>query len=509
MKLLTTPIPQPRAGAASGAGAGAPSARGTTAANFGALLGKALGGTREPTGSGTADKGSAGQLETSAEQPDSSTGQAGSGSNSSPVPDVVVADFRVSVALASVPPELAKGAAGYAAADGTAVEGGTGEESAVGQDGDAPAVPSTADPDLAAPAAVAPAAVAHQQGTPAEPNAPSRQGTNAELGSAAAPGAQAQGKSALSAETAQQATGAAMPQGSSAGAPLRAGRPELAGLRTGQSATVPIDRLRFSALPSAGAHSMTDQPAAPQPAALQAAALQAAALQAASGQSGAGQEASLGTGAQTADSGAVATAANPAAVAQPVVPPLQQPVGTAAAPSTAPPAAAPVAPPLAEQLARPIFALAAAPLGEHVMTVNVVPDSLGPVTVRAHLSAEGVRIELMSLSDAGREGLRSILGDLRRDLAAGGMASTLSLGSGNANAAGPGSSASGAGGSGAGLGGGLGGGQAAQDNNSGHRNSHDSSNPFGSGARTNEQNPHPASRQSAPTSVNNSLDITV
>ena len=94
MKLLTTPIPQPRAGAASGAGAGAPSARGTTAANFGALLGKALGGTREPAGSGTADKGSAGQLETSAEQPDSSTGQAGSGSNSSPVSDVVVADFR-------------------------------------------------------------------------------------------------------------------------------------------------------------------------------------------------------------------------------------------------------------------------------------------------------------------------------------------------------------------------------------------------------------------------------
>lgn len=93
--------------------------------------------------------------------------------------------------------------------------------------------------------------------------------------------------------------------------------------------------------------------------------------------------------------------------------------------------AAVVAPPLAEQLARPLFSLAGAPLGEHVMTVNVVPEGLGPVTVRAHLAADGIRIELVSATDAGRDSLRTLLPDLKRDLAAGGLASSLSLGTGS------------------------------------------------------------------------------
>jgi len=104
---------------------------------------------------------------------------------------------------------------------------------------------------------------------------------------------------------------------------------------------------------------------------------------------------------------------------------------------TAAPAAAhaalPAPPPLVEQLARPLFTLATAPLGEHVMKIDVVPDALGPVTVRAHLGVDGIRIELMSASDSGREGLRAILADLRRDLAAGGMQSSLTLGGGNAS----------------------------------------------------------------------------
>ncbi|MEO8221192.1 MAG: flagellar hook-length control protein FliK [Specibacter sp.] len=141
---------------------------------------------------------------------------------------------------------------------------------------------------------------------------------------------------------------------------------------------------------------------------------------------------------------------------------------------------------LNEQLARPLFALAAAPLGEHVMTINVVPDALGPVTVRAHLAVDGIRIEMMSPSDAGREGLRNILADLRRDLAAGGMAASLSMGSGNGNA--------------------------GQDHGAGQRSPQVPGNPWNPVARTGDQG-QAAHRRPAPSEIpsaaNNSLDITV
>ncbi|ALE04206.1 hypothetical protein AL755_00335 (plasmid) [Arthrobacter sp. ERGS1:01] len=129
------------------------------------------------------------------------------------------------------------------------------------------------------------------------------------------------------------------------------------------------------------------------------------------------------------------TPVDPAITATPATPPAAAPaVQPAPAPLAAGPvtAAAPVpAPPLAEQLARPLFSLAGAPLGEHVMTVNVVPEGLGPVTVRAHLAADGIRIELLSATDAGRDSLRTLLPDLKRDLAAGGLATSLSLGAGS------------------------------------------------------------------------------
>ncbi len=108
--------------------------------------------------------------------------------------------------------------------------------------------------------------------------------------------------------------------------------------------------------------------------------------------------------------------------------PAQLPVLAPPPPHAAVPTGTPM---LNEQLARPLFTLAAAPLGEHVMTINVIPDALGPVTVRAHLAADGIRIEMMAPSDAGRDGLRNILTDLRRDLAAGGMSASLSMGSGH------------------------------------------------------------------------------
>jgi flagellar hook-length control protein FliK len=97
-------------------------------------------------------------------------------------------------------------------------------------------------------------------------------------------------------------------------------------------------------------------------------------------------------------------------------------------------AAATVAPPiaatpqaLADQLVRPILTLQTAAAGSHVLTINVAPDSLGPVTVQAHLSSDGIRVELIAPTDQARDALKAILPDLKRDLSQGGMNATLSI----------------------------------------------------------------------------------
>lgn len=87
--------------------------------------------------------------------------------------------------------------------------------------------------------------------------------------------------------------------------------------------------------------------------------------------------------------------------------------------------------PFATQVASPVFTLSAAGPGEHVLTVNVSPDNLGPVTVRAHVSGDGIRVELFAPNEAGREALRGILPELRRDLAGSGMSASLDLSEGN------------------------------------------------------------------------------
>ncbi|QJA00431.1 flagellar hook-length control protein FliK [Leifsonia sp. PS1209] len=66
-----------------------------------------------------------------------------------------------------------------------------------------------------------------------------------------------------------------------------------------------------------------------------------------------------------------------------------------------------------------------------MMTVHVTPDTLGPVTVRAHVGAEGVRVELFAPTDGGRDALRAILPDLRRDLSGAGLSGSLDLSSQN------------------------------------------------------------------------------
>lgn len=93
------------------------------------------------------------------------------------------------------------------------------------------------------------------------------------------------------------------------------------------------------------------------------------------------------------------------------------------------PAAAQPPAPLQAQLAKPVFTLAAAGNGEHVMTMKVTPEELGTVTVRAVIGPEGVRMELFA-SDTGRDAVKAIMPDLRRELAAAGFNASLDLGTG-------------------------------------------------------------------------------
>lgn len=147
----------------------------------------------------------------------------------------------------------------------------------------------------------------------------------------------------------------------------------------------------------------------------------------------------------------------PTAAASPAPPAGQQSASVAAAPealaalqpAVTQPAAAPAAAPaevvytarsatgyaeLAEQVRGPVLDLRNAAPGEHVLTLRIRPEHLGPVQVRAHIGADGVRVELVGATEASREGLRQILGDLRRDLAATGMTGQLSLGDGGSSA---------------------------------------------------------------------------
>ncbi|KQR43463.1 hypothetical protein ASF87_16885 [Microbacterium sp. Leaf161] len=113
-----------------------------------------------------------------------------------------------------------------------------------------------------------------------------------------------------------------------------------------------------------------------------------------------------------------------------------QPQGSQPAPATAStvpvaaslPTATPVSSPdaattanraVAAQVAPVVVSIAQRPMGTHQLTMTVNPDSLGPVTVRAHITASGdVQVELSGATDAGRDALRTMLVELRRDLAA-------------------------------------------------------------------------------------------
>lgn len=105
-----------------------------------------------------------------------------------------------------------------------------------------------------------------------------------------------------------------------------------------------------------------------------------------------------------------------------------------AAPATVP---APPRPALLPQLSAPVLALARAADGEHSVTLTISPETLGPVTVRAHISAGVIHLVLHAPSENGREALRAILIDLRRDLAVAAPGSSLTVSSDGASSDAP------------------------------------------------------------------------
>jgi hypothetical protein len=89
---------------------------------------------------------------------------------------------------------------------------------------------------------------------------------------------------------------------------------------------------------------------------------------------------------------------------------------------------------LLPQVSGPLFSLASAAPGAHVMTLKLSPEDLGPLTVRAHIDGSGVRIELFAPGEAGREAVRSVLPELRRGLGEAGFGASLDLSEHNAPA---------------------------------------------------------------------------
>ncbi|BDZ39191.1 flagellar hook-length control protein FliK [Microbacterium suwonense] len=115
-----------------------------------------------------------------------------------------------------------------------------------------------------------------------------------------------------------------------------------------------------------------------------------------------------------------ATAATAAPTALPTPTQIPTPAPTAAPSDASRPALLP-------QVTAPVVALARSAEGEHSITLTVSPENLGPVTVRAHISSGGIRLELHAPSDAGRDALRTILTDLRRDLSVAAPGASLSV----------------------------------------------------------------------------------
>ncbi|WAB83885.1 flagellar hook-length control protein FliK [Microcella daejeonensis] len=135
--------------------------------------------------------------------------------------------------------------------------------------------------------------------------------------------------------------------------------------------------------------------------------------------------ASLPTATADGDPLAPAPGAAGSAATSPSALPALAPAAPATAPPPAPPAsgAAPASPPapvpaapLSPQLAPAMLGIRSAGPGSHTVTVSITPEHLGPVTIRAVVDADGIRLELIAPTDAAREAVRAAMPDLRRDL---------------------------------------------------------------------------------------------
>lgn len=115
------------------------------------------------------------------------------------------------------------------------------------------------------------------------------------------------------------------------------------------------------------------------------------------------------------------------------VPATETSAGSSITAAAAPAASVPLLPPtpaeaaaptatqrsIAAQVAPAIVHIAQRPAGTHQITLTLSPDAIGPVTVRARIGPGGdVRVDLSGATEAGRDALRAMVADLRRDLAA-------------------------------------------------------------------------------------------
>lgn len=125
-----------------------------------------------------------------------------------------------------------------------------------------------------------------------------------------------------------------------------------------------------------------------------------------------------------ATAGTASSAASGASSMLPMAPVLAPSAPLAVAPDVTPDGARTVA----AQVAPAVLSIAQRPAGAHQLTMTLNPDSLGPVTVRANIGQAGdVQVELIGATDAGRDALRSLVADLRRDLASVSPHATLSV----------------------------------------------------------------------------------
>lgn len=128
-----------------------------------------------------------------------------------------------------------------------------------------------------------------------------------------------------------------------------------------------------------------------------------------------------------APAGAAAASAAPI----PTTAPLGPAPSSASAPAPPAPPAPTAAPTLAPQLRAPVLSLVTAEPGRHTMVLRVSPESLGPITVTAHISGSAVTVELATGTPAAHDAIRALLGELRRDLAALAPFSSVSLAAGD------------------------------------------------------------------------------